>query len=127
MAENGTFIKLKIGTKELIGELSHNIDSNADIISGSSKKSGYASIKIGGRVVNSLSFESLADDTNSTDYGFKDAHLAFKERTILNFTIIKGVATLHTGTGFLTSLSKDNPDNDRTTFSGAIRIKKNLS
>ena len=127
MAENGTFIKLKIGTKELIGELSHSISSTADIINGSSKQSGYVSKKLGARVSNSLSFESLADDTNSTDYGFSDAHAAMKARTLIAFTIIKGVTTLHTGSGYLASLTKDDPDNDRVTMSGAIEINGNLT
>ena len=127
MAENGTFIKLKIGVKELIGELSNSLSASADIINGSSKKSGYVSKKLGARVSNSLSFESLCDDLNSTDYGFSDAHTAMKARTLLSFTIVKGVTTLHTGQGILSSLTKDNPDNDRVTMSGTIEINGNLT
>jgi hypothetical protein len=127
MAENGTFIKVKIGTKEFVGELSNSLNATADIINLSSKASGYVSKKIGGRVSNSLSFESLCDDTNSTDYGYGDAHAAMKARTLLAFTIIKGVATLHTGSGILSSLTKTTPDNDRTTMSGTVEIKGNLT
>ena len=127
MAENGTFIKIKIGVKELVGELSNSIASTADVINASSKKSGYVSRKLPGRVTNSLSFESLADDTNLTDYGWSDAHAAMKARTLLSFTVVKGVTTIHTGSGILSSLTKSDPDNATSTMTGTIEIKGNLT
>ena len=127
MAENATYIKLKIGLKVLVGELSHSINSSGDVIEVSSKASGLVRRILPGRVENNISFESLADDTNSTDYGYADAHAAMKAGTKLSFTIIKGVATIHTGEGYLSSLTKDNPDNDRSTMSGTIELNGNLT
>jgi hypothetical protein len=127
MAENATYIKLKIGQKVLVGELSHSINSTADVIDVSSKASGLARRILPGRVSNNISFESLADDTNSTDYGYSDAHTAMKAGTKLSFTVIKAAATLHTGEGYLSSLTKDNPDNDRSTMSGTIELNGNLT
>lgn len=127
MSENATFIKLKIGAKELVGELSHSINATGDVIDVSSKASGRVRNILPGRVANNVSFESLADDANSTDYGYADAHAALKAGTKLTFTIIKGAATIHSGEGYLSSLTKDNPDNDRSTMSGTIEVNGNLT
>lgn len=127
MAQNATFIKLQIGAKVLIGETSHSVSASADVIDISSKASGRVRNILPGRVANSISFESLCDDTNSTDYGYSDAHAALKAGTELSFTIIRGATTLLTGSGYLSSLSKDNPDNDRSTMSGTIEVDGNLS
>lgn len=127
MAENATYIKLKIGLKALVGELSHSINSTADVIDVSSKASGLVRRILPGRVANNISFESLADDTNITDYGYADAHTAMKAGTKLSFTIIKGASTIHTGEGYLSSLTKDNPYNDRSTMSGTIELNGNLT
>ena len=121
MAKNATNIILKIGAKELVGELNHSINSTVDVIDGSSKKSARISRKLPGRVSENISFESLADDT-STDYGYSDAHTAMKAGTKIGFSIVRDLVTIKTGNGYIASLTKDNPDNDRSTFSGTIEV-----
>lgn len=122
MSKNATNIILKIGTKELIGEINNSISSSVDVIDVSSKASGRVRRILPGRVSENISFESLADDTNSTDYGFSDAHAAMKDGTSVSWTITRGVVEIKSGSGYIMSLTLDNPDNDRSTMSGTIEI-----
>lgn len=124
---NATFIKVNIGAKVLIGELSNSLNSSADILNTSSKASGRVSRKLPGRVKHTLNFESLADDTNSTDWGYGDAHTAQVAGTSVSFTIKRASVTIATGAGYITSLTKDNPDNDKSTFSGTISVTGGLA
>lgn len=136
MTQNATFIKLKIGTKFLIGETSASLSSTADIIDVSSKASGRVRRILSGRVSENISFESLCDDTNVTDYGYSDAHAALKAGTLITFTIMRVDETTGdqvdgseqiTGSGIISSLTKDYPDNDRSTMSGTIEIDDELT
>jgi len=122
MAKNATNIILKLATKELIGEISSSINSSVDVIDVSSKASGRVRNILPGRVSENISFESLADDTNSTDYGYATAHAAMKAGTLVAFTITRDVVEIKAGSGYITSLTKDNPDNDRSTMSGTLEI-----
>jgi hypothetical protein len=122
MSKNATNIILKIATKELVGELSHSINSGVDVIDVSSKAGGRTRNILPGRVGETISFESLADDTNATDYGYSTAHAAMKDGTLVAWTITRSTTTIKSGNGYITSLTLDNPDNDRSTMSGTISI-----
>lgn len=122
MGQNATFIKLKIGVKVLVGETSSSFSSSSDILDKSSKASARVRRILPGRYRDEVTFDSMADDTNSTDYGFKDAHTAAKAGTILEWSIVRGAVEIASGVGFLTSLNKNNNDNELTTFSGTIRV-----
>ena len=122
MSKNATNIILKIATKELVGELSHSINSGVDVIDVSSKAGGRTRNILPGRVGETISFESLADDTNATDYGYSTAHAAMKDGTLVPWTITRSSTTIKSGNGYITSLTLDNPDNDRSTMSGTISI-----
>ena len=122
MSKNATNIILKIATKELVGELSHSINSGVDVIDVSSKAGGRTRNILPGRVGETISFESLADDTNTTDYGYSTAHAAMKDGTLVAWTITRSTTTIKSGNGYITSLTLDNPDNDRSTMSGTISI-----
>ena len=122
MSKNATNIILKIATKELVGELSHSINSGVDVIDVSSKAGGRTRNILPGRVGETISFESLADDTNATDYGYSTAHAAMKDGTLVAWTVTRSSTTIKSGNGYITSLTLDNPDNDRSTMSGTISI-----
>lgn len=122
MSKNATNIILRIATKELVGELSHSINSGVDVIDVSSKAGGRTRNILPGRVGETISFESLADDTNATDYGYSTAHAAMKDGTLVAWTITRSTTTIKSGNGYITSLTLDNPDNDRSTMSGTISI-----
>ena len=122
MSKNATNIILKIATKELVGELSHSINSGVDVIDVSSKAGGRTRNILPGRVGETIPFESLADDTNTTDYGYSTAHSAMKDGTLVAWTITRSTTTIKSGNGYITSLTLDNPDNDRSTMSGTISI-----
>lgn len=122
MSKNATNIILKIATKELVGELSHSINSGVDVIDVSSKAGGRTRNILPGRVGETISFESLADDTNTSDYGYSTAHAAMKDGTLVAWTITRSSTTIKSGNGYITSLTLDNPDNDRSTMSGTISI-----
>jgi hypothetical protein len=87
MARNATLIKITIGGAELVGELSNAVDVSGDIIDVSSKKSGRVRKILGGKVVKTVNFESLADDLSS-DYGWSDAQAAAKAGTNIAWVII---------------------------------------
>jgi len=135
MGKNATNIVLKIGSVELIGETNHSLSSSADVIDVSSKASGRTRRILSGRVSENISFESLLDDTNITDYGYKEAHGALKAGTLISFTIMEVDTTgtqvdatdMISGSGYITSLTKDAPDNDRSTMSGTIEVDGDLT
>lgn len=118
----------------MIGELSHSVNSTADIIDVSSKASGLERNVLPGRVAENLSFESLADDV-SADYGWAAAYAAMIAGTLVDFSVLKvdadgdpvvgGQNT--TGSGYFSSLTKDNPNNDRSTFSGTLEIDDEIT
>ena len=127
--QNGTFIKLLIDDTVLIGEISNSINGSMDEIDTSSKDSGLVSHSLPGRVSESINFESLADDTSS-DWGYATALAAINAGTKLSFEIQRfdalGVqvdpSQSVSGDGYLSSLTLDNPDNDKSTMSGTIEI-----
>ena len=135
MGQNATFIKLKVGTKYLIGETSIGINTTVDDIDTSSKASGLESDGLPGRVSDNISFDSMADETNATDYGFTEALAAMEARTLLTFEIIRldaaGVqvsgSQVISGSGILSGLNIDNPDNAPSTFSGTIEVDDELT
>lgn len=130
MGKNATNIVLKIGSVELIGETNHNFSMNVNVIDVSSKASGRFRRILPGRVAENISFESLLNDTNETDYGWKEAKAAAKAGTLITWTIMQLDDTgtqvdgtdMDTGSGYITSLTKDNPDNNRSTMSGTIEV-----
>ena len=122
MSKNATLIRLKIGLKTLVGETNVSIDNSSDVINVSSKPDGRTRRILPGRVARTVNFEAMADDTNTTDYGYKDAHAAMKAGTIIEWSIIRGAVTIDEGVGYISSLSKDNTDNAASTFSGSIRV-----
>lgn len=129
MAQNATNIILQIGGDKLVGELSASKSSTADVIDLSSKASGRVREIDLGRVNENISFESLADD-ESDDYGYAAAYAAMAAGTLISYKLLRvdedGVQVTgseqDSGTGYITSLTLDNPDNDRSTMSGTIEI-----
>ena len=127
--QNGTFIKLLIDDTVLIGEISSSINGSMDEIDTSSKDSGLVSHSLPGRLSESINFESLADDTSS-DWGYATALAAINAGTKLSFKIQRfdalGVqvdpSQAVSGDGYLSSLTLDNPDNDKSTMSGTLEI-----
>jgi len=125
MAEIGTNVKVQIGTKIMVGEQSNTISHTSDTIETSSKSTGRASTFEYGRMTGTLSVSSLADPTNTTDYGYKDAKEAMDAKTKVAFQVGTGFTSgieVEDGTGLITSVSKDAPDNDNLTFSMEIQI-----
>lgn len=134
MGQNATYIKIQFGNTDLVGELSQSISSTADIIDVSSKATGLTREVLPGRVSENISFESLADDA-SADYGWASVYAAMIAGTLVTFTIVRVDGTNAevvgaekiTGSGYFSSLTKDNPDNDRSTFSGTLEIDDSIT
>lgn len=130
MAENGTAIKIKIGTKEFIGETSNSFSSSQNMINASSKKTGVDSEFVAGRTTRTISVSSLADFSNVTDYGFADAIAAQDAKTAISWTISKyteaGVlvtaAHIYSGSGLLSDVSQENGDDALSTMSLSIQV-----
>jgi len=134
MGQNATYIKLQIGGSDFVGETSMSVNSSVDAIETSSKAGGRVRTLLPGRVAENISFESLADDT-SADYGYDDAYTAMAAGTEVSFEIMRVDSTGSqvngsekiTGSGYITSLTQDNPDNDRSTMSGTIEVDDELT
>jgi len=134
MGQNATYIKLQIGGSDFVGETSMSVNSSVDAIETSSKAGGRVRTLLPGRVAENISFESLADDT-SDDYGYDDAYTAMSAGTEVSFEIMRVDSTGSqvngsekiTGSGYITSLTQDNPDNDRSTMSGTIEVDDELT
>ena len=130
MAQNATYIKLKIGTKVLIGETSNSLEKSVDEIDTSNKAGGRVTTLLPGRVKDTVSFESLCDDTNATDYSYAEAAAAADAGTLVSCEVGRydaagaqvDASQKITFSGYIVSLTKDNPDNDRSTMSGSISI-----
>ena len=134
MGQNATYIKLQIGGSDFVGETSMSVNSSVDAIETSSKAGGRVRTLLPGRVAENISFESLADD-ESADYGYDDAYTAMAAGTEVSFEIMRVDSTGSqvdgsekiTGSGYITSLTQDNPDNDRSTMSGTIEVDDELT
>jgi hypothetical protein len=127
---NATFIVLQIASTDLVGETSHSISSSVDVIDISSKATGRTRNILPGRVSENITFETLCDD-GSNDYGYLTAHAAMKAGTLVTFKIMRtataGGAQVNTsdqisGSAYITQLTRDDPDNDRSTMSGTLEI-----
>ena len=133
MASNqvGTFVKLKIGTAEMVGESSVSLAMAITMIELSSKADGNTSSFVAGRVAETLSVSSIGDtDGAVTDYNIKEARAAAKLGTSVEFTITEytaaGVAvvgaTTIVGRALISGVSADYPDNDKITFSLDMQV-----
>jgi len=127
MATNvGTLVKIKLGTKLLVGEVSGNLAASCNVIDVSSKASGNETNVEYGRVSETGSFTSLAStDPSGTQYGYKEAKEAMYSKTKVDCEITEydsaGAevvgALKTTGSAVISNVSWDIPDDDRMTFS----------
>ena len=125
----GTLVKIKIATKELVGELSTSLATAVNIIEVSSKASGRASNFEYGRVAETVSVSSIATtDGSATEENWKDAQAAAVAGTKVAVEItefdsggseVAGAINI-AGTALLSNVTLDIPDNDRLTFSADL-------
>ena len=123
----GTFVKIKIGTKLLVGETSLNLASAAEAIETSSKASANESTFEYGRINRTLSVSSIGtSDSTETNYNFTNALQAQIDCTKVAYEVTEfdkstglEVVGAHniTGNALITNVSWDSPDNDVQTFS----------
>lgn len=131
MSKIGTFVKLKIGDKLMVGESSVSLAMAIEAIETSSKASGYSSTFEYGRINETLSVESIASsDSTETNYNFNAARTAAKAQTKVSFelseydeagALVNG-SHIITGTALITSVTWDAPDNDVQTFSIELQV-----
>jgi len=122
----GTLVKITIGGKDLIGEVSGNLAAACNVIDVSSKASGNQTNVEYGRVSETGSFTSLAStDPAGTQFGYKEAKEAMYAKTKVEAVITEYdelgaevVGSLKTtGNAVISNVSWDIPDDDRMTFS----------
>ena len=122
----GTLVKIKLGTKELIGEVSGNLAAACNVIDVSSKASGNETNVEYGRVSETGSFSSIAStDPVGTEYGYSEAKAAMYAKTKVACEITEydsggsevAGALKVTGSAVISNVSWDIPDDDRMTFS----------
>jgi hypothetical protein len=129
--EIGTLVKVKLGTKFFLGEMTNSISASATAIEISSKANGNESAFEYGRVAETATFSSLASsEPDSTDYGYKQAKAAMYAKTKVAYVLteydsdgaeVSGALKI-SGTCIITSVTKDAPDNDKMTFSMDVQF-----
>jgi len=122
----GTRVRIKLGAKELIGEVSGSLAAACNVIDVSSKASGNETNVEYGRVSETGSFTSLAStDPAGTNYGYKEAKEAMYAQTKVEAIITEYDAAgaevvgalKTTGSAVISNVTWDIPDDDRMTFS----------
>lgn len=122
--KNGTTLVLKLATKLFVGESSNSLNLTSDMIETTSKHStGKAKTYIPGEVGGTISGAGMYDPSSS-DWGYSTAVAAWKAGTQLAFVVGGTIAGDKTWTGncYITSLTLDNPQNDKSTFSVELQI-----
>jgi hypothetical protein len=127
MAKVGTCVKIKIETKELIGELSTSLATAINLIEVSSKASKRSSNFEYGRLADTLSVSSIGDtDGAASAENWEALHDAAVAGTkvpieITNYGIdgtteVVGDINI-AGTALIGNITEDYADNDRITYS----------
>jgi predicted secreted protein len=125
MAKNGSDVLVLIGAVKISGETTNSLNLVRDAIETTHKHSAErAKTYIPGEKGATISVSGCLDPTNVTDYGYSTAFGAYNAATVVTFKVGGIVAgdKYYTGSAFITSLTLDNPQNDRSTFSMDLQI-----
>ena len=120
----------------LIGETSTSLKSAQTMIETSSKLSGNNSRFKPGRINQTISVSSIAStDTATSEYGHDDALQAQSQALPIDFVLteydsdgdaVSGAINI-AGTTLISNVNKDDPDNDKSTFSLDLQINDDIS
>ena len=123
----GTFMKITLATKELVGETSNSVTTAVNLIDVSSKATCRASAFEYGRVIETGSVSSIASsDGSETAEGWSEIQAAIVAGTkiaveITQYDCTSGLpvvgAVSIAGTALISNLTWDMPDNEKQTFS----------
>lgn len=123
--KNGSLIVLQIASKKIVGETNNSMSFTRDMIETTNKHSAnFAKTYIPGEKGATLSAGGLFDPSDTTNWGFDDAFAAWNAGTLVAFIMggtEKGDPT-YSGSAYISSLSKDNPQNDRSTFTVELQV-----
>ena len=125
MAKNGSDVLLLIGTTKISGETANSLNLIRDAIETTHKHSAEkAKTYMPGESGATISVSGCLDPTNIIDWGYATAFTAWKNASVFTFAVGGIVAgdTVYEGSAFITSLTLDNPQNDRSTFSVELQI-----
>lgn len=127
--QNGSTILFKIATKLISGQTSGSFQSAMDMIETTTKQStNGAKTFIGGELNRTFS-ASGCFDPDATDWGFQDALTAQAARIPLAF-VYGGIVVgddIISGNCLISNISKDDPQNDRSTFSLDFQITGDIT
>jgi len=125
MAKNGSDVLLLIGTTKISGETTNSLSLIRDAIETTHKhSSAKAKTYMPGESGATISVSGCFDPTNVADWGYATAFTAWSSASVLTF-IVGGVVpgdAVYEGSAFITSLTLDNPQNDRSTFSVELQV-----
>lgn len=125
MAKNGSDVLLLIGTAKISGETANSLNLIRDAIETTHKHSpDKAKTYIPGESGATISVSGCLDPLNVVDWGYSTAFAAWEGSTVFTFKVGGIVAgdKYYTGSAFITSLTLDNPQNDRSTFSVELQV-----
>lgn len=137
MSNIGTFVMITIGGKLLVGQNSASLKDTITMIEISNKTSGNSSYFVGGRSNTTLSVGGIASTSKElTKIGYHELRSAALSRTSLSivlaeFTDQNGTVELtgterYSGNALASSVSWENPDNDKQTFSCDLQVNGDL-
>lgn len=122
--KNGTTIVLKIGDVLVVGETQSSLNLTRDMIETTSKHStGQAKTYIAGEKGATISASGLYDPDDAT-YGYSEAFSHYDAGTSVAF-VIGGTTSgdpIYSGSALISSLTLDNPQNDKSTFSVELQV-----
>lgn len=126
---NGSTILFKIATKLISGQTSGSFQSAMDMIETTTKQSTNGAKEFIGGELNRTFSASGCFDPESTDWGFLDAITAQAARTPIAF-VYGGVVAgddIISGNCLISNISKDDPQNDRSTFSLDFQVTGDIT
>ena len=125
MAKNGSLVAVIIGSKLIAGETTSSINQITDMIETTHKHTASKSkTYIAGEHGGTISVAGCLDPDNSTDYGYSDANTARKAGIAVTFKAgsLTAGEKHETGSALISSVTLDNPQNDRSTFTIELQI-----
>lgn len=127
--KNGSTVLVKIGNKVISGITTNAFTSAADMIEVTTKQSVNGAKEFIVGELNRTFNASGCFDPASSDYGFFDAIEAQEARVPLAF-VYGGTSNgddIISGTCHISNVSKDDPENDRSTFSIDFQVTGNIT
>lgn len=127
--KNGSSILFKITDKLISGQTSGSFQSAMDMIETTTKQSVNGAKEFIGGELNRTFSASGCFDPAATDFGFFDAMETQASRVLVPFVYggTNNGDDIYSGVVLISNISKDDPQNDRSTFSLDFQVSGDIT